>query len=385
MMNVNRLLVVDDDNDICEMLRDLGESTGFSTQATVNPNEFKKLFSAFNPTLIMLDLSIGEQDGIEILRFLSQMSCKCPVILMSGQEKRVLATAFRLGAEYGLNMAHHLQKPLNINTLTEYIENLKATTSEINSETLKHAIENNELVLYYQPIVSMKTKKVVQLEALVRWQRPGTEMLIYPDQFISIMEENNLTHPLTLWVIEQGLKHMNNWPNELRKSIHLNISPVMLNDLNLPDQIVLLAKEYNIPPSQLCFEVTETAVMSQPTVAMDILTRLRVKGFSLSLDDFGTGYSSLVQLYRMPFQEIKIDKSFVMALEKDQECQAISHSIIQLGHSLKLEIVAEGVENKASWDILESYGCDKAQGYYISKAMPALEFESWEKEWESRS
>lgn len=373
----HRLLIVDDDPAICNLLKDVGESNEYETITTTEVKEFQKLYSEFDPTMIMLDLSIGDRDGVELLRFLSSKSCKSPIIMMSGHDERVRATAFRLGNEYGLNMATHLQKPINVTTVIELLEKHKSKRPFINSERLERAIKDFELVAHYQPIVSFKTRQVLGAEILVRWQ-PEEQPLIFPDAFIPLAEQSGIIEPLTIWVIEQAFKQNHYWAeNNIPLSIQINLSSRLLNNLSLPDELIAIRKKYKISATKVCFEVTESGVMSQPKIAMDILTRLRVKGFNLSLDDFGTGYSSLIALHRMPFKEIKIDKSFVLNMLSDHECIEIIHSIIQLGHSLKLDVVAEGIETKEHWDKLSKMGCDIGQGFYISKPLTAEDFNAW--------
>lgn len=372
-----RLLVVDDDENICEMLKDVGESAGYSSFTTVNAAEFQKLYNTVKPTMIMMDLSIGEADGVELLRYLSQHECKSPIVLMSGHDDRVRSSAFRLGGDYGLNMVAQFQKPIDIEMVQNLLEKLKAKKAFINFENLKKAIENFELVLHYQPLVRLKTRKILGVEALVRWQPPSAP-IIFPDAFISLAEELGIIQPLTMWVIEQAFQQSAQWiQQKIPLTIQINLSAKLLTNIKFPDEVVVIAKKYQVNPSNICFEVTETGVMAQPQIATDILTRLRVKGFSLSLDDFGTGYSSLVELYRMPFREIKIDKSFVMKMMEDTECMSIVHSIIELGHSLKMEVVAEGVETKEAWNKLLEMNCDIAQGYYIEKPISVKQLGEW--------
>jgi EAL domain-containing protein (putative c-di-GMP-specific phosphodiesterase class I)/CheY-like chemotaxis protein len=377
IVNEHRLLVVDDEIDICNMLRDVGEACGYEVMTTTDVTVFQNLYQQFKPTFIMLDLSIGERDGVELLRFLSSSECKSKIILMSAHDERVRGSVFRLGKEYELNMWAHFQKPVDIDVIMDVLKKNTVKKSYVNKERIIDAIKGNEFVVYYQPIASLKTKKVLGVEALVRWN-PKDHPIIPPDEFIVFTEELGLIKSLTTLIIEQVFKQSVIWDKkEIPLNIHINLSATLLNNLELPDEIVALAKKHNVTNSRICFEVTETGVMSQPHIATDILTRLRVKGFSLSLDDFGIGYSSLIELYRMPFREIKIDKSFSLKLEGDPECHSIINAVIGLGHSLKMEVVAEGVETQEVWNKLGAMGCDIAQGYYLSRPLPPQDFENW--------
>jgi sensor c-di-GMP phosphodiesterase-like protein len=240
------------------------------------------------------------------------------------------------------------------------------------------------LILHYQPKVNMKTQEIVGCEALIRW-RLNDNSTIYPDSFIGVAEQTNLIKPMTQWVIRECFRQLRQWiDSKMGMGVAINLSANLLTNLSLPDDIMAVAEEFRISPSMITFEVTETAVMTQPKLAMEILTRLRVKGFNLSIDDFGTGYSSLVELYRMPFNELKIDKSFIIELDTNVEAQVIARSIIELAHNLGLNIVAEGIENNASQEILAKMGCDQGQGYFFGKPMSSENFLLWTKDFDKR-
>ena len=164
-------------------------------------------------------------------------------------------------------------------------------------------------------------------------------------------------------------------------SCAVNLPPSLVTDLSFPDRVAALLAQHGVDGSQLALEITETATMQNPTTTMDILTRLRVKRIGLSLDDFGTGYSSLTQLYQMPFNEMKIDKSLVTNVPHSREANTMVSSLIELGHNLGLTICAEGVENRAALDMLAIMGCDRCQGFFISRAVPAAEIPSLVDHW----
>jgi EAL domain-containing protein (putative c-di-GMP-specific phosphodiesterase class I) len=165
----------------------------------------------------------------------------------------------------------------------------------------------------------------------------------------------------------------------------VNVPPSLVTDLDFPDRVADLLARYGVPSKQLALELTETATMQDPTRTMDVLTRLRVKQIGLSLDDFGTGYSSLTRLYQMPFDELKIDKSLVMSVPRSREANTMVGSLIELGHNLGLKICAEGVESRAALDLLEILGCDRCQGFYLSRALPANEIASFVTRWNQDS
>lgn len=251
------------------------------------------------------------------------------------------------------------------------------TIPSITEERLSKAIAEHELTIHFQPKISAVDLSLLGVEALVRWQ-PKEGQMIYPDNFIPLAEQTGLIDPLTFWVIENSLKQKKIWEeNKLNFSIAINLSSKLLNYIDLPDKIEKIAKQYQISPKNICLEVTETAMYKESKIAMDVLTRLGIKGFKISIDDFGTGFSSLVQLHKMPFDELKIDKSFVINALSDPDAWIIIKSIVDLGHNLKLLVVAEGVENVEIAKKLKDIHCDVLQGYYISRPISADNLLTW--------
>jgi EAL domain-containing protein (putative c-di-GMP-specific phosphodiesterase class I) len=207
-----------------------------------------------------------------------------------------------------------------------------------------------------------------------------------PDDFIPQAERSGLIGGLTEQVLNQALVEMRKWQDsglDLRCSV--NLPPSLVTDLDFPDRVADSIVERGIDPSRVALELTETATMQDPTTAMDILTRLRVKNIGLSLDDFGTGYSSLTRLYEMPFDEMKIDRSIVMNMPGSREANTIVGSLIELAHNLGLKVCTEGVESHAALDLLEVLKSDRCQGFFISRALPPAEIVSFVKHWNHKS
>lgn len=245
---------------------------------------------------------------------------------------------------------------------------------------LRRAIEYGELSMHYQPQVSLKTNRVVGVEALSRWLHPELGS-IPPDQFIPLAEQTGLIKPFTQWVLKTVCRQHDEWQEMgLALPISVNLSQKNLQETQLPDQVSELIQAGRVPADRLEFEITESMIMSNPMRAMQILTRLNTMGIQLSIDDFGTGYSSLGHLKKLPVQKIKIDKSFIMDRIEDGDDNIIVQAIINMSHSLGLEVVAEGVEDQLTKDRLTALGCDSAQGYHISHPLPAAEITRWLKE-----
>jgi len=243
---------------------------------------------------------------------------------------------------------------------------------------LRRAIERDELLLHYQPKVDLKTQSVVGAEALVRWRHPRQGM-VPPDRFITLAEQGGLIKPLTRWVLNEAVSQCGAWQREQQPlPVAVNLSARNLLDPQLVDQIGGLLQGNGVEAQLLQVELTESAVMADPTRSAEILRSLQGRGVGLAIDDFGTGYSSLAYLRRLPVRELKIDKSFVIGMCADVEDDAtIVRSTNDLGHNLGLRVVAEGVEDQKTLDRLASFGCDAAQGYHIARPMGAADLTGW--------
>jgi diguanylate cyclase (GGDEF)-like protein/PAS domain S-box-containing protein len=242
---------------------------------------------------------------------------------------------------------------------------------------LRRAIERDELVLHYQPKAMLDDGAVSSVEALLRWQHP-TRGLIFPDAFIPIAQETSLIGPLTLHVVEMALRQGREWRDAgLELTIAVNLSTRNLLDRDLPRRLQELLEREQMPPTALELEVTESAMLANPKRAKVVLGELSALGLRLSIDDFGTGYSSLCYLRELPVDEIKIDRSFVMRMIEQHDDVAIVRSTIDLGRNLGLDVVAEGVETREIWDKLQELGCQTAQGYYLSRPVPADALADW--------
>ena len=247
---------------------------------------------------------------------------------------------------------------------------------------LRHAVEVNELRLFLQPKIDLQTGHVIGAEALVRWQHP-TRGLVPPMQFIPFAEQTGFIRLLSAWVLQRAAAFSRQALDaglSLRLSVNLSTRDLM--DQELPAKIEALIEPLQVPPASLCLEITESAIMDDPERALSTLEHLHAMGFKLSIDDFGTGYSSLAYLKRLPVDELKIDKSFVMAMERDLDDARIVRSTIELAHNLGLTVVAEGLETMKAWAMLARLGCDEGQGFYICKPMPQEQFIAWVEAWQ---
>ncbi|MEA2413042.1 MAG: diguanylate cyclase [Thermoleophilaceae bacterium] len=242
---------------------------------------------------------------------------------------------------------------------------------------LRRAMDETELVLFYQPKVALSTGKVKGVEALARWHHPERGLLS-PDEFIPLAERSNLLRPMTLYLIDTALRQANAWRSKgLEISVAVNLSMQNMLDLRLPNDLARLLTSWRLPAGSLELEITESTIMADHRRATTILSRLSKMGVKLSIDDFGTGYSSLAYLQELPVDAIKIDKSFVMEMHEDAGNATIVQSTVDLGHNLGLEVVAEGVETAEAYNTLARLGCDYAQGYFLSKPLSPEKMSIW--------
>jgi len=246
-------------------------------------------------------------------------------------------------------------------------------------EELHRALISGEIVLHYQPKIDLRTGEVAGCEALARWMHPDRGM-ISPGEFIPIAEQTGLIVPLTRVVLESAARQAAAWRAEgWEATVAVNVPADMLTDLELPDRIRALLKRHGLPGEALSIEVTESEVARDLLNAMDVLARLRLMGLGLSVDDFGTGHSSLVKLRDLPFDEVKIDRTFTARIEEDPHTRALTRATIRLGQSLGMRVVAEGVETQAVSDWLKRNGCDVGQGYLYGRPVAPEAF-AWRRQ-----
>jgi len=379
--------IVDDDIQTAELLCAVIENIDLNCQPFTEAKQFLHT-SIDNNDVILLDLNMPDVDGIEVIRILAKNNCQARLVLISGHDKSVLHSAEQLALARSLNVVASFTKPIEIEKLQTFLKKMALNVSQLKTtqsdsdvmpsvDELQHAITARELLLHYQPKIDICTGELTGVEALVRWQHPERG-LIYPNLFISLAEENDLIGELTALVISMSMEQNRKWQdNGLTTQISVNVSADNITSLSLPEQLTDMLHNNRLDPQLLTLEVTESALMSELVTSLDILTRLRMKGFGLSIDDFGTGYSSLSQLHKIPFTELKIDQSFVMSMSNDSDSRAIVKTCILLGHELNMKVVAEGVETRDVLRMLNTLGCDIAQGYHISRPIPEQELLEW--------
>jgi EAL domain-containing protein (putative c-di-GMP-specific phosphodiesterase class I) len=387
MTAADRILVIDDDKVVCHLVSASAEAMGLRCVTTREPATVLELVTP-ETTLILLDLMMPDMDGIEVLRLLGEQRCKARIVLMSGMNKRVIETAEKLAHTLGLSVVGHLQKPFPLAELKLVLganlapKQLVAAKERANrtftDEHLRLAFERDEFLIHYQPQISIATGDVTGVEALSRWQHPELG-LILPDDFIARVDSLGLMDKLCWITAERGLAEVKQFAARDGKlpRISLNATVRTLRDLKFPDTLVGLARKHDFPVEKIVVEITETGLINELSRTLDVLTRLRMKRFQLSIDDFGSGYAMMRQLQNVPATELKIDKSLVQNMHVNDSDRVMVEKIIEMGHELDMEVIAEGVMTQEQFGVLRQKGCDGAQGYLFSPPLPAEELVKW--------
>lgn len=394
--NAAAVLVVDDDPFVCKWFVRQLNSLGYANVTACDAaRDAMNLLNAAGASidLVFCDLQMPDIDGVEFVRYLVQSNFKGRLVLISGEDQRILQTAEKLAQGRNLNVLGALKKPATIAQLQKILGGRPAgvTQRDTGADTrgyaaaeLDRAIIEGQLVNYYQPKVELASGRVMGLETLVRWQHPE-HGLVLPERFVALAETSGLIDALTYAVLRAALRQLRLWRNAgLDLRVAVNVSMLSLTDIEFPDTVASLAAEAGVEISWLVLEVTESALMQDPIASLDILTRLRLKGFGLSIDDFGTGHSSMAQLRDIPFNELKIDGGFVHGAWRDAAIHAIFDASLNLARQLSITSVAEGVADRADWNFLRRTRCDLAQGDFIGKAMPGSQLQAWIADWHER-
>ena len=390
-----RVLVLDDEPFMLTLLGHMLERLGYD-QVTCHDNGAAALAwmdeGDAAPDLILLDINMPGMDGVQFVRHLSQRGYAGGLILVSGEDELLLQSTEKLARAHNLSTTVPLRKPPRTESLAAALgqwsdppaRRRSGERKTYDSAAVRQAIEQGQLVNYYQPKVLVTSGELIGVEALVRWQHP-TDGLVFPDQFIPVAESAGLIHELTRQVFRAALAQTRDWlAVGLSLRVAVNVSMDDLTTMQLADFVIAETAASGVPPQLVQLEITESRLMSKLTHVLDELIRLRLKRFRLSIDDFGSGHSSLVQLRDLPFDELKIDRSFTHNAAHDPRVRAIFEGSLGIGKLLGMEIVAEGVEDGDDWGFLARSGCHIAQGYFIGRPMPGGQLVNWLQEWKAR-
>jgi PAS domain S-box-containing protein len=347
----------------------------------------------YNPDLLLCDLNMPGMDGISFLRQVAEQGFSGGVILLSAVDRSVMKAAENLAEAFGLHLLAAINKPLLPEALMAALARQEQSRPErrqqpklavLSLSELQHGLAHGLVEIFYQPKISVFDKRVIGAECLARWRHPERGIL-GPATFIPVLEAHGMIDTLTRVVLEKSVHQLGLWLAAGHNiKLAVNVSMDNLNQLNLPEEFEQIVRRAGVLPSQITLELTESRLMENLTVSLEILTRLRLKGFDLSIDDFGTGFSTMENLKQLPFTELKVDRAFVNGASQDEAARAILGSSIQLGKIFNLNLVAEGVEKQQDWDLITESGCDEVQGYFIAKPMQAQDFIQWKIQWEQQ-
>ena len=363
------LIALDDDQEIASVICAIGKKAGFDATSVNASAAFRDLVAEKRPDVVVLDLQMPGEDGVSMLRYLANSNIRAGILLVTGMDERTIAAAEQYGLGRGLHVLGALQKPFEPDELHQRLERAHAAIRPLTRHDLEQAIDNEELLVYYQPTIRRfadGTWDIAGVEALLRWNHP-VRGLLTPASFISMGEREGLSRAMTDFVLQRGIEQLKGWQAmRLNVGLRVNIAATLISDIDFPDRLEGMLVEQGVDPDALTLEVIETAMLEQKPDTFDILTRLRIKNINLAIDDFGIGYSSLTQLFRMPFNEMKIDKSLVSRTTESKEARIMVDAMVSLAHKLSLTVCAEGVEDQETLVFLDSIACDCAQGFYIS-------------------
>ena len=386
-------LVIDDDaftrQTIARMLAGLGATTTY--EAANGTEALERLGRTETVEVIICDLNMPEVDGIETLRRIGELNRRARIVLASAADPRVLRSAKEAAAGFGLGVVQTLAKPLTAAKLRAALvephprlsRHRTGSAAAITIDEFQRGLAAHELIAHYQPKVALADRTLRGTEALVRWKHPILG-LISPSVFLPLAQQAGKLEELTDIVLATAIAQCAAWQVEgIVTGVSVNLPIVSLLSRELPARIDKILGNHSVSPGQLTLEVTEDGWLQQQAVAREVLTRLRVRGFGLSIDDFGTGYSTHQQLLQAPFNEMKLDQSFVAKALEDEESRIVLSSSIAMAHQLKLAVVAEGIETAAQWQLLAALGCDVAQGFFVARPMPGDQLPAWKAAWDA--
>jgi len=383
-------VLVVDDSDLqrsiaVEMLRHLGVSLVYEANNGIDALEMLRS-RRLVPAVMLIDLHMPGMDGIELIQEVAAINPDIAIIIVSGADNKLMNTLGSLVSACNMTMLGALAKPLSGPMLLRSLHRYQSASASRSSPKpddglcaleLKRAIRLGHIIPFYQPKVSLTDGKVVGFEALARWSDPikGTSAGAH---FIDLAQEHGLLKELTLRMLETVLADMSAWGKlDFRPVVSLNIAVTLLEDRGFANQIIRPVKNADIAPHQILLEITESALMKDQAVALTTIGRLKLHGFGFSIDDYGTGFSSMLQLSRIAFDELKIDRSFVNRATESEHMSNILQSAVEMGRRLDITTVAEGVETIEQLQLLRSMGCDEIQGFLFARPMPAGDLLPW--------
>jgi EAL domain-containing protein (putative c-di-GMP-specific phosphodiesterase class I)/CheY-like chemotaxis protein len=385
-----RIMVVDDDPLVPSIAKAFFTSQGVKTcDLASNGEEAMQLFNQCDGRydFILCDISMPRLDGIQLIATLARARYAGWVGIISSQHPTLCRTALNIAESYGMRTAGIARKPLEQAMLGKFLKTISEgngrispaarALSNMSPEDIHNAINEDRVVPFYQPIVELHSGLIAGAEALARIRGPEGN-IIPPAAFIDVAEQNGLLEPLTRNLFNAVLRDVQRLncvhPN---LNMAINWDPKLLERHSLPDELKQACDTWGISPTQITLEITETTAFEASATILQVLVRLRIKGFGVAVDDYGTGYSNLDRLARMPFSKLKIDQSFVRKAGEDSFSMAGVETAIRLARELSMPTVAEGVEDEKLWQLMRACGASRAQGYLMSRPLQIDQFIDW--------
>ena len=389
-VEADRLLILDDTVELAEMICAIAESAGFETTSTSDIDSFNLALEKDPPGTIILDLQMPEVDGVEVLKQLAADRSNAGILLISGMDKRTIDSAESFGRTAGLNMLGNLQKPFVPEVLFAKLSKIRSATRQLTDADLAAAIDNSTLVLHFQPVIRrIKTGvwHAESVEALLRWDHPALGLLT-PGQFLPLVgsDRSILMRRLTDFVFQRGIEYLQTWQSQgLHLGLRINIAAGFITDTDFPDRLDDFLAQNQADPTLLTLEIGDSAAVSQSADCSEILTRLRLKGISLSLDDFGAPGQPLESLFRLPINEMKIDRSITAGLTNERGSSVVLRGLVSMASQLGISSCVEGVETAEQFKLVDDIGCDLAQGFHVGRPVVSREISGVLAAWDAAS
>ncbi len=341
--------------------------------------------------VILCDLNMPEVDGIETLRRLADLRLGHRIILTSGTDPRALRSAKEMAANFGLKSPFAITKPITVSKLRQALSGAsqpepvaEPPAAAVSTDDFLRGLAAQELTAHFQPKVGMASGALIGAEALVRWRHPIYGVLP-PGSFMEMAQPAGLLDALTESILAAAIAQCAEWNRAgLDISVSVNLPVDSIASRDLPERIDAIVAAQGLEPHHLVLEVTEDGWLNHASIAREVLTRLRVRGYGLAIDDYGTRYATAQQLLDAPFNELKIAQAFVKRALQDRESAIVLSATTGMAHKLKVAVVAEGIESAEQWFHLRALGCGMAQGYFVAPPMPGEQLPDWARAWEGR-